>query len=389
MSSGQASTLRRTALYEQHLALGGRMVPFAGWEMPVQYRGIVEEHHAVRQRVGLFDVSHMGRLEVTGPDAASFLRRLVTYDVAGLEVGKGHYALVCQEDGGILDDVYVFSLAPAGGGSASAEGGRPLASGGDERFLMVVNSANAGKIGDWIQKHFHSSLQATVEDRQAETVMLALQGPDAQRYLARLVPSLAEGLRARGCAEVSLAGVTVFFSRTGYTGEDGVEIILPSAAGVILWKWFVEHGVQPCGLGARDSLRLEAALPLYGNDIDTSTNPFEAGLGWVVTFDDGTDFIGREALLRIHEGGVRRHLACLKAQDRGVMRVGYPVLHSGRRVSELTSGGFSPTLGVSIGMAYLPTELASVGTELEVDVRGRPLQAQVVKRPFYKRPKAT
>lgn len=366
MSSGQALTLRRTALYAQHLALGGRMVPFAGWEMPVQYKGIVEEHHAVRQRVGLFDVSHMGRLEVTGPDAASFLRGLVTYDVAGLEVGKGHYALVCQEDGGILDDVYVFCLA-------------------DERFLMVVNSANADRISNWIGQHVHSSVQATVEDRQAQTVMVALQGPDAQRYLARLAPSLAEGLGRQRGTEVSLAGVTVFFSRTGYTGEDGVEIILPSAAGVILWEWFVDHGVQPCGLGARDSLRLEAALPLYGNDIDTTTNPFEAGLGWVVTFDDGADFIGREVLLRVREAGVQRHLACLKAQERGVMRAGYPVLHSGRRVSELTSGGFSPTLGVSIGMAYLPTELASVGTELEVDVRGKPLRAQVVKRPFYKR----
>jgi aminomethyltransferase len=369
MSSGQAPTLRRTALYDQHVALGGRMVPFAGWEMPVQYKGIVEEHHAVRQRVGLFDVSHMGRLELTGPDAASFLRGLVTHDIAGLEVGKGHYGLVCQEEGGILDDVYVFRLA-------------------DERFLMVVNSANADKIGDWIQQHLHSSLRVTVNDRQAETVMVALQGPDAQRYLARLVPSLAEGLRPRGCAEVSLAGVTAFFSRTGYTGEDGVEIILSSAAGVILWKWFVEHGVQPCGLGARDSLRLEAALALYGNDIDATTNPFEAGLGWVVAFDDGVDFIGREALLRIHDAGVQRHLVCLKAQERGVMRAGYPIMQSGRRVSELTSGGFSPTLGVSIGMAYLPPELASVGTELDVDVRGRPLRAQVVKRPFYKRPKA-
>ena len=370
MSGGQAVTLRRTALYDQHLALGGRMVPFVGWEMPVQYKGIVEEHHAVRQRVGVFDVSHMGRLEVTGPDAASFLRSLVTYDVTGLEAGRGHYTLVCQEDGGILDDVFVFRLA-------------------DERFLLVINAANADKIRDWIRQRLHSSLRTTVEDRQAQTVMVALQGPDAQRYLARLVPSLAEGLGRQRGAEVSLAGVTLLFSRTGYTGEDGVEMILPSAAGVILWQWFVEHRVQPCGLGARDSLRLEAALPLYGNDIDTSTNPFEAGLGWVVTLDDGADFIGREALLRIREAGVQRHLACLKAQDRGVMRAGYPVLYSGRRVSELTSGGFSPTLGVSIGMAYLPTELASVDTELDVDVRGKPLRTQVVKRPFYKRPKSS
>jgi aminomethyltransferase len=369
MNTDHASSLRRTALYAQHVGLGGRMVPFAGWEMPIQYKGIVEEHHAVRRRVGLFDVSHMGRLEVTGPDAVSFLRSLVTYDIAGLEVGAGHYGVVCQEDGGILDDVYVFRLA-------------------DERFLMVVNCANADRIRDWAQRHLAPSLRATMEDRQAETLMLALQGPDAQRHLARLLPPLAEGLRLRRCAEVSLMGTTAFVSRTGYTGEDGFEIILPSEAGVTLWKWFVEQGVQPCALGARDSLRLESALLLYGNDIDTTTNPFEAGLAWVVTLDDGADFVGRQALLRIRESGVQRHLACLKALGRGVMRAHCPILRSGRRVSELTSGGFSPTLEVSIGMAYLPTELASVDTEFEVDVRGRSLPAQVVQRPFYKRPKA-
>jgi aminomethyltransferase len=367
MSSDQ--TLRHTALYAQHVALGGRMIPFVGWEMPVQYKGIVEEHHAVRQRVGLFDVSHMGRLAVTGPDAASFLRSLVTYDIAGLAAGEGHYTVVCQEDGGILDDVYVFRLAP-------------------ERFLMVVNSANADRIRDWAQRHLAPSLRATMEDRQTETVMLALQGPEAIREMGRVAPTVAEGVAIRRCTEAPLAGVTAFVSRTGYTGEDGFEVILPSAAGVDLWRHFMTRGVQPCGLGARDSLRLEVALALYGNDIDATTNPFEAGLGWVVTFDDGADFIGREALLHIHEAGVQRHLACLKALDRGVMRAHYPVLRSGRRVGELTSGGFSPTLGVSIGMAYLPPELAALGTELEVDVRGRPLPAQVVQRPFYKRPKA-
>jgi aminomethyltransferase len=372
MSSDQAPILRHTALYAQHVALGGRMIPFVGWEMPVQYKGIVEEHHAVRQRVGLFDVSHMGRLEVTGPDAASFLRSLVTYDIAGLAVGEGHYTVVCQEDGGILDDVYVFRLAPAG----------------EQRFLMVVNSANADRIRDWAQRHLAPSLRATMEDRQAETVMLALQGPEAVREMGRVAPPVAEGVALRRCTEAPLAGVTAFFSRTGYTGEDGFEVILPSAAGVDLWRHFMDRGVQPCGLGARDSLRLEVALALYGNDIDTTTNPFEAGLGWVVSLDDGADFIGRETLLRIREAGVRRHLTCLKALDRGVMRAHYPILHSGRRVSELASGGFSPTLGVSIGMAYLPPELTALGTELEVDVRGRPLRAQVVQRPFYKRVKA-
>ncbi len=381
MSGSRTATqrLRRTPLYDQHIALGARMVPFAGWEMPVQYQGIVDEHHAVRPRAGLFDVSHMGRLEVTGPDALPFLRRLVTYDVTKLEAGRGHYALVCREDGGILDDVYVFCLAPAGGGSAS---------GGEERYVVVSNSVNADRIRDWSDQHLGPSPRVSLTDCQAETAMIALQGPQAADHLAALAsPDLTLELRRHRCAEVEIAGVRSFIARTGYTGEDGFEIILPAEAAANLWRALVEGGVQPCGLGARDTLRLEAALHLYGNDIDTTTNPFEAGLGWVVTFDDGADFLGRDALLGIREADVRRRLTCLKAEERGVMRAGCPILHDGRPIGELTSGGFSPTLGVSIGMGYLPTDLATEGTELQVDVRGRLLRARVVKRPFYKRPK--
>jgi aminomethyltransferase len=372
MSGSDTATqrLRRTPLYDQHIALGARMVPFAGWEMPVQYQGIVEEHHAVRQRAGLFDVSHMGRLQVTGPDAVSFLRRLVTYDVTKLEPGRGHYALVCRDDGGILDDVYVFCLA-------------------EERYLVVVNSANADRILDWSGQHLGPSPRASLADRQVETAMLALQGPAAADHLAALAsPRLPNELKRHRCAEAQIAGVPSFVSRTGYTGEDGFEIVVPADEGANVWQAFVEAGVQPCGLGARDTLRLEAALPLYGNDIDVTTNPFEAGLGWVVTFDDGADFLARDALLRIHEAGVHRQLACLKAEERGVMRPGCPILHDAQPVGELTSGSFSPTLGVSIGMGYLPTALAAEGAELQVDVRGRLLRVRVVPRPFYKRPKS-
>jgi len=364
-----SSTLRRTPLYSEHVALGARIVPFAGWEMPLQFAGIVEEHHAVRRRAGLFDVSHMGRFDVEGPDAAAYLRSFITYDVTRIAVDEGHYAVVCREDGGILDDIYVFRLA-------------------EERFLVVVNASNALRIGEWARAHLPQSARATLVDRQTETAMLALQGPEAPSHLAALAPAVAQNLAIRHCTEVQIGTTLASISRTGYTGEDGFELVVPAADGPALWRRLLERGVQPCGLGARDTLRLEAALALYGNDIDESTNPFEAGLGWTVTLDDGAEFVGREALLRVAEGGVTRQLACIRALDRGVMRAGCSLLHHGRTVGRLTSGGFSPTLGVSIGMGYLPPDLATADTELDVEVRGKPLRTQVVPRPFYKRPKA-
>jgi aminomethyltransferase len=367
--TADSSALRRTPLHPEHIALGARMVPFAGWEMPLQFAGIVEEHHAVRRRAGLFDISHMGRLTVEGPDAAAFLRGICTYDVTRIAVGEGHYALICRDDGGILDDIYVF---------------RPA----QERFLVVVNAANAQPVREWARARLPGGSRTTLTDRQAETTMLALQGPEAPSHLEALAPGVGQRLPPRRCTEIEIQGAPAFISRTGYTGEDGFEIVVPAAAGPALWRRLLERGVQPCGLGARDTLRLEAALALYGDDIDESTNPFEAGLGWTVTFDDGADFVGRAALLRLHEAGVSRQLACIRALERGVMRAGCPILHGGRPVGRLTSGGFSPTLGVSIGLGYLPPELAAPGTELDVDVRGRPLRAQAVSRPFYKRSKA-
>jgi aminomethyltransferase len=345
------------------------MVPFAVWEMPLQFAGIVEEHQAVRRRAGLFDISHMGRLTIEGPDAAAFLRGLCTYDVTRIGVGEGHYALVCRDDGGILD----------------------------ERYLVVVNAANAGRTGEWARARLPGGSRATLTDRQTETAMLALQGPEAPSHLEALTPDVA-GVPARRCADVNIEGTPAFVSRTGYTGEDGFEIIVPAADGPALWRRLLERptgarlgGVQPCGLGARDSLRLEAALMLYGNDIDESTNPFEAGLGWTVTLDDGADlptgqagFVGREALLRAWKAGPSRKLACIRALDRGVMRrLPRPARAPAGR---LTSGGYRRRWG-EIGMGYLPPELVSPGTELDVDVRGKHLRAQVVPRPFYRRGK--
>jgi len=358
--------LRRTPLYEEHVRLGARMFPFAGWEMPLQYRGIIEEHRAVRTGVGMFDVSHMGRFLVVGPKAPTALRRLTTYNVAALPAGAGHYSFLCREDGGILDDVYIFRLA-------------------EDRFLLVCNAANAGKVRGWLQGRLPS--EARLEDQHLSTAMVAVQGPEAVSTCAStLLPALAE-LRRRGCGEFAWEGEVLFASRTGYTGEDGLELVTPAHQGPRLWRRLLEAGATPCGLGARDTLRLEAALPLYGQDIDEGVNPVELGLTFAVSLDDGADFLGREAIARAMREGPRRLLACLRAQEKGIMRRGCPVLHEGRQVGTVTSGGYSPTLEVSIGLAFLPPSLAQEGTQLIVDVRGRPLPVRVVRRPFYRPPK--
>lgn len=362
-------TLRRTCLHEEHLGLEARMVPFAGWDMPVQYAGIIQEHHSVRQAAGAFDVSHMCRVELVGRRAAAFLRYVCTYDITRLSPGEGHYSAVCRPDGGIMDDVYIYCLA-------------------GDRFMLVANSANADKIQHWLRKHLRS-FPTEIFDIHTSTCMIAVQGPQALERLARVLePEFVRSLKPRACAQTEWQDAALFASRTGYTGEDGLELVAPTKTGPRLWRELLDAGVQPCGLGARDTLRLEAALLLYGNDMDETMNPFEVGLGWVVTLDDGADFIGREALLRARDSEPQRTLVCLKAEERGVMRPGYAILHSGQQVGKVTSGGYSPTLAVSIGMGFIPPQMAAEGTELTVDVRGRPLLARVVRRPFYKRPKA-
>jgi len=360
-------SLRLSPLDEQHRALRARMVPFAGWSMPLQFAGILEEHRAVRNQVGLFDVSHMGRLYVSGHDAAGLVSRAGTYDARRLEPGQGHCSLLCQEDGGILDDFYAYRLAP-------------------DRFLVVGNSVNADRDREQVRGLLKPQMGARLQDRQESSVMLALQGPRAVETLARVVgPEAAQGLPRRRCTETQWQGEALFVSRTGYTGENGFELVTAVEPGRALWEKLVAAGVQPCGLGARDTLRLEAALPLYGNDIDTTTNPWEAGLGWVVTLDDGADFVGRAAV-EAARAQVERHLACLMALGPGIMRSGCVILQGGEQVGRVTSGGYSPTLEASIGMGYLPSPLAAEGTNVEVEVRGKRLPARVVPRPFYRRP---
>ncbi len=359
--------LRRTALFEEHVRLQARMVPFAGWEMPVQYAGIVEEHNAVRQGAGMFDVSHMGRFEVRGTAAAHFLRYVSTWDMTRLTPGDGHYAAACRKDGGILDDIYAFCLEP-------------------ERYLVVVNASNAEKMKAWFQVEA-GALHAKLVDRHASTAMIAVQGPEALAKLRQVIGGdFVASLRPRRCGETLWAGHWLFASRTGYTGEDGLELVVDAEEGAELWRALLDAGVHPCGLGARDTLRLEAALLLYGNDMDEHVNPWEVGLDWVVTLDDGADFIGRAALIEKRDI-VDRKLVCLRSEERGIMRSACAILRSGKEVGKVTSGGYSPTLAVSIGMGLVPTGLAAEGTSLTVDVRGRPLPVTVVARPFYKRPR--
>lgn len=355
--------LRRLALHEQHVAAGARFAPFAGWEMPLQYRGIVAEHEAVRADVGVFDVSHLGRVWVRGPQAGARLRSVTTFDVTALEPGSAHYSLYCDEHGGIEDDVFVYRVD-------------------DERWLVAHNAANAAADFERVRSVFGDA----AEESTGATVMLAVQGPRAPALLTALVGEAYTSLRPHGCIEVPWGGSTALVARTGYTGEDGGEVVVPSEVAEKLWDACLDLGATPAGLGARDTLRLEAALPLHGNDIDSTTNPFEAGLGFAVTLDDGAPFLGRDALARLAENKPARRLACIRADERGaVFRHGCAVLdEEGRVLSELTSGAYSPSLRVSVGMAYLPATSISPGTRLAVDVRGRAVPAEVVRRPFYR-----
>jgi len=343
----------------------------------------------------MFDVSHMGRFEVDGPEAGRFLRYICTWDMTRLVPGEGHYAAACREDGGILDDVYAFRLGegvglkpdPQAESQREGVGLKPDRQEERERYLIVVNASNAPKMKRWMEQQI-VGFDAQLVDRHASTAMIAVQGPESLRVLNGVLGAeFVRSLRPRRCGETDWHGEDLFASRTGYTGEDGLELVVDADAGSGLWQALLDAGVTPCGLGARDTLRLESALLLYGNDMDETTNPFEVGLDWVVTLDGDGDFIGRAALLRAKESGTSRELACLKAEDRGIMRGHCDIFRQDKRVGTITSGGYSPTLGGSIGMGFVPPKWAAGGTELTVDVRGKPLPVRVVPRPFYKRPK--
>ena len=360
-----ARGLKRLTLDAAHRAAGARFAPFGGWEMPLQYAGIVAEHEAVRAGVGVFDVSHLGRAWVRGPRAGAQIRSATTYDVTRIEVGSSHYSLYCNGGGGIEDDIFVYRVAP-------------------ERWLVAHNAANN-------EADFARLVAAAPEAEEAtgSSVMLAVQGPQAPALLTRLFGAAYEALPPRGCVEVAWGGTTVLVARTGYTGEDGGECIVGIAHAEALWASILAAGAVPAGLGARDTLRLEAALPLHGHDIDATTEPYSAGLGFAVTLDDGAPFPGRPALLTFASEPPGVRLACLRASGRGaVLRQGMPVLDPSKPgaepVSVLASGAFSPSLHTAIGMAYLPSVLASPGTQLAVEVRGSLVPVEVVRRPFVR-----
>ncbi len=359
------TALKRTPLHAAHVRLGARMIPFGGWDMPVQYSGIVEEHRAVRAAVGCFDVSHMGEFEFRGPDSLRVLQRLTTNDVSALEVGQVQYSLLCHEDGGIVDDLTLYRLA-------------------DDHYMMTVNASNIDKDWAWVSRHLDGRVEA--RNVSEETGLIAVQGPHAERLVARLsdvdVPAIGYYHFSRG----HVAGVPGIISRTGYTGEDGFELYLPAARTEEVWERLLAEGkgdgVAPIGLGARDTLRLEMKYALYGNDIDETTNALEAGLGWVVKPAKG-EFVGRTAIEAARAAGLRRRLVGFEMVERAVARHGYPILHDGAAVGVVTSGSYGPSVDKYIGMGYVPAALAPVGSAIAVEVRGRAQSARVVKTPFH------
>ena len=355
------AALKRTALYDRHLAAGARLVPFAGWEMPVQYEGVRQEHVAVRTGCGVFDVSHMGEIETSGPQALDFLQRVLSNDVAKIEVGGAQYSVLCRDDGGILDDLFTYRLA-------------------DDRYLTVTNAANHERDFAWFEEH-SGGFDAEVRDAIADYAMLAVQGPDARP----IVSELAEGeLPSRmHTATLPVAGAETLVCGTGYTGEDGVELLLPPSQAPRAWEALIGAGVTPAGLGARDTLRMEVCFHLYGNDMDEHRNPIEAGLGWCCKEDTG--FIGSEAVAAARERGTDQKLAPFVLTGPGIPRQGNAIARGGEEVGVVTSGTLSPSLEIGIGMGYVATELAVPGTEVEIDVRGKRRPARIESKPLYRK----
>lgn len=362
--------MKHTPLHAQHKRLGAKMIDFGGWDLPVQYTGIQQEHKAVRERAGLFDVSHMGEVRVRGPEAISYLNHVVTNDVAKLVDGQALYTVMCYENGGIVDDLIVYRIH-------------------EEEFFICINAGNAEKDFAWFEER-KGSYQVMLKNESSEWAQIALQGPKAAAILEVLAGTVAQELTPFRFIQAKMLGTSAIIARTGYTGEDGFELYIPAADAEKVWCSLLEVGkplgLEPCGLGARDTLRLEAGLALYGNDIDANTNPLEAGLGWVVKFSKG-DFFGRAALEKIKLAGPVRKLTALRMQERLIPRHHYDVVdaHSERTIGTVTSGTLSPTLDIPIAMAYI--ESSYPGPTARVRVRDRLPVAEVGKLPFYRRQK--
>ncbi len=376
------ATLQQTPLHHWHAEHGGRLVDFAGWSMPVHYGSIVTEHHATRTALGLFDVSHMGRLLFSGAGAEAFLDGLVSRRTTDMSPGQIRYALVTNDHGGILDDVLVYRLPAKSAGDTAA-------SGENASHMLVVNASNRPKIVRWIEAKRCGVPQVEMRDITGELAMIAVQGPRTLEVLAAAVNGAIGGMKYYHCQRATIDGNSAIVSRTGYTGEDGFEVILPSSAATAFWQRVLDAGqplgARPCGLGCRDTLRLEAAMPLYGHELSEDVTPFQAGLDFAVDLE-GRTFPGREVLCKIQPTPPARVRVGLELAGKRVPREHYPVLLGGEAIGEITSGTFSPTLGKPIAMAYVDRQYAAVGNELAVDVRGSAEPARVVKLPFYRRP---
>lgn len=367
--SDATADLRKTPLHARHRASKARMVPYAGWDMPVEYSGITAEHMAVRTRAGVFDVSHMGQIEIAGKDALAAVQRISSNDANRLKVGQIQYAGLLTPEGTYVDDMLVMRMAPS-------------------HFMLVVNAANAAKDYAWIAEQIKPAGEAAAVDTSSRYALIAIQGPASPGVLQPLTGVELSDLKYYWFAHGEVANARATISRTGYSGEDGFEIFVPPNMADRVWQALLDAGrsadVIPCGLGARDTLRLEAAMRLYGNDIDESTSALEADLGWTIGWKK-TGFIGEERLREQKEKGVARKLVGFEMIDRGIARHGYPVVSGDKRIGVVTSGTQTPFLKKSIGMAYVPTELSAPGTDLTIDVRGRASAARVVPLPFYKR----
>ncbi len=372
MSSPADTPLKRTALHATHVALGARMVPFGGWDMPVEYSGISAEHHAVRTAAGLFDVSHMGQIELAGPNALAAVQHLTSNDAAKLQVGQAQYSALTTPQGTFVDDVLVYRMGPS-------------------HFLLVVNASNIEKDHGWIVANAAAAGEVAIVNSSDRYALIAVQGPKARAIVQSLTAVPLETIKYYWFAHGEVAGIRGTVSRTGYTGEDGYEIFVPPQFAPQLWNALLEagkaDGLIPCGLGARDTLRLEAAMRLYGNDMDETTTVMECDLGWIVGWNKPA-FLGHEVLRQQKAEGTARTLVGFEmAEPRSIARHGYAVRHDGATVGTVTSGTQTPFLKKAIGMAYVPRALAAPGTAIEIDVRGRACAARVVALPFYKRPK--
>jgi aminomethyltransferase len=365
--------VNRTPLYAAHAALGAKLVDFAGWEMPIQYTGAVDEYHAVRAQAGLFDVSHMGRIRVAGSGALPFLQRVTTNNAAGLAPGSSQYSMVCNPEGGIKDDIFIYRLQR-------------------EEFLLCVNASNRAKILAWLREQGERSPDLRLQDRSSELAQVALQGPASPAILSSFTVTDLAALKPRGCLQATLLGVPALITRTGYTGEIGYELYVPAENARQIWDELLTRGqaagLKAAGLGARDLLRLDMGYLLYGNDISEQTSPLEASAAWVVDFEKG-DFVGREAMRRRQEEGLRLRLIAFELLQKAVPRHGFRILEDGpagpKDIGEVTSGNLSPLLQKGIGLGYVPPSYATPGTAIGIDIRGRTIPALVVKLPFYKR----